>query len=273
MDRNDDTPRQKVLDLFSIAADLPAKSTADTRQQAAAKVGYGEEDFARAPKDALLGIGCGNPVALASLEAGQVVLDLGSGAGFDAFLASKAVGSEGRVIGVDFNPKMLARARQLARDNGYKNVEFREGAIEDLPVESATIDVVLSNCVINLSPAKERVYSEAMRVLRPDGRLLISDLVVTEPMPEWFLDIVNQVLGFEHWVLDRVTYLGLLETAGFVDVNVVHEISGGFLLNCQDPACDSIFSRVPEEHRPEIHALAESITSIKLSAWKPRVAS
>jgi len=128
---------------------------------------------------------------------------------------------------------------------------------------------VISNCVINLSPAKERVYSEAMRVLRPDGRLLISDLVVTEPMPGWFLDIVRQVLGFEHWLLDRATYSSLLETAGFVDIKVVHEISGGFLLNCQDPACDSIFSRVAEEHRPEIPALAESITSIKLSARKP----
>ena len=133
MNRNDDMPHQKVLDLFSLAADLPAKATSDTRQQAATRVGYGEEEFANAPEDALLGIGCGNPVALASLEAGQVVLDLGSGGGFDAFLASKAVGSEGRVIGVDFNPKMLARARQLAKDNGYGNVEFREGAIEDLP--------------------------------------------------------------------------------------------------------------------------------------------
>jgi SAM-dependent methyltransferase len=265
MNRNDDTPRQKVLDLFSLAADLPAKATADTRQQAAVKVGYGEEEFANAPEDALLGIGCGNPVALASLEAGQVVLDLGSGAGFDAFLASKAVGSEGSVIGVDFNPKMLARARQLAREKSYRNVEFREGAIEDLPIESETIDVVLSNCVINLCPAKERVYRDAMRVLKPGGRLMISDLIVSEPMPGWFLDIVNEVLGFKHWLLDRATYFSLLETPGFVDINVVHEISGGFLLDCQDPACDSIFSRVPEEHRPEIPALAESITSIDLT--------
>ena len=272
MNRNDDISRQKVLDLFSLAADLPSKASADSRQQAAAKVGYGEREFANAPEDALLGIGCGNPVALASLEAGQVVLDLGSGAGFDAFLASRAVGSAGRVIGVDFNPKMLARARQLAEDNGYTNVEFREGAIENLPVESATVDVVLSNCVINLSPAKERVYSEAMRVLKPDGRLMISDLVVSKPMPGWFLDVVKEVLGFEHWLLDRGYYLSLLETTGFVDVNVVHEISGGFLLNCQDPACDSIFSRVAQEHRSEIPALAESITSIKLSARKPEAA-
>ena len=197
-----------------------------------------------------------------------MVLDLGSGAGFDVFLASNAVGSTGRVIGVDFNPKMLARARGLAEKNGYRNVEFRAGSIEELPVESASIDVVLSNCVINLSPAKERVYIEAMRVLKPGGRLMVSDLVVAEPMPGWFLEIVNEVLGFEHWLLDRATYLSLLETAGFLDIEVMHEIAGGFLLGCGDPACDSVFSRVPEEHQAQVDALAESITSIKLAARK-----
>ena len=251
-----------MAELFSVAADLPARASVESRQQAAAKVGYEGEDFTKAPDEALLGIGCGNPVALASLEPGQVVLDLGSGAGFDVFLASNAVGSKGRVIGVDFNPKMVARARDLAEKNGYRSVEFREGSIEELPVESGAIDVVLSNCVINLSPAKERVYAEAMRVLNPGGRLMISDLVVAEPMPGWFLEIVNEVLGFEHWLLDRASYLRLLEAAGFTHVEVVHEIAGGFLLNCQDPACDSVFSRVPKEHRAQVPDLAQSITSL-----------
>lgn len=262
---------KKVVDLFSLAADLPAGAcgaTTQSRQEAAQKVGYRPEDFANAPDEALLGVGCGNPVALASLMPGQVVLDLGSGAGFDAFLASKAVGPSGRVIGVDLNPKMLARARRLVADEGYENIDFREGAIEELPVESATVDVVISNCVINLSSAKHRVYDEAMRVLKPGGRVMISDLVASKPMPGWFLDVVNKVLGFPHWLIERNAYLDLVRDAGFVDVKVVHEISGGFLISCRDPACDSIFSGVPTERRSEIPALAEAVTSIKMAARK-----
>lgn len=266
-------PRQKVVNLFSQAAELPngaCGATTETRQQAARKVGYGDKEFREAPDDALLGVGCGNPVALASLEVGETVLDLGSGAGFDVFLASKAVGPEGRAIGVDLNPRMLERSRRLAEENGYRNVEFREGPIEELPVESERVDVVISNCVINLSPAKKKVYSEIMRVLRPGGRLMISDLVAGEPLPEWFLEIVSQVLGFEHWLIHRADYLNLLREAGFVDIEVVHEISGGFLLSCKDPVCDSVFTGVPAELRSQVPALAESVTSIKLAARKPR---
>lgn len=173
-------------------------------------------------------------------------------------------------IGVDLNPRMLERSRRLAKENGYRNVEFREGPIEELPVESESIDVVISNCVINLSAAKEQVYSEIMRVLKPGGRLMVSDLIAGRPLPEWFLEIVSQVLGFKHWLIHRADYLNLLREAGFVDIEVVHEISGGFLLSCKDPVCDSIFTGVPAELRSQVPALAESVTSIKLAARKPR---
>lgn len=271
MEKNRNEVQKKVLDLFSEAARLPdgAKgATLESRRNAASKVGYQKSDFENAPDESLLGIGCGNPVALASLTPGQTVLDLGSGCGFDVFLVAQQVGPSGRAIGVDMNSLMLERARNSAKERGCKNVEFREGRIEELPVESDSVDVVISNCVINLSPDKARVYSEIIRVLKPGGELFVSDLITSGPMPDWFLRAVNEVLGFHHWLLDRETYLDLLNRPGFVDVRILHEMGGGFLTSCKDPACDSIFSRIPKPHQEEIPALAESITSIKLTARK-----
>src|SRR5205814_5424047 len=146
-------------------------------------LGYAAEDSAFAPEAANLGLGCGNPFAIASLERGQTVLDLGSGAGFDCFLAARAVGPTGKVIGVDMTPEMLTKARENAKRNGFDNVEFRLGEIEALPVADESVDVIISNCVINLSPQKERVFREVFRVLRTGGRLAVAAIGGTAPLP------------------------------------------------------------------------------------------
>ncbi len=200
-------------------------------------IGYAPQDLEAAPDGANLGLGCGNPVALASLQPGETVLDLGSGAGFDAFLAAKRVGPEGHVIGVDMTPEMLAKARNLAAQHGYANVEFRQGDIEALPVEDASVDVILSNCVINLTTDKVRTFREAHRVLKPGGRLMVSDLVLLKPLPATVRQNMDAYAACLAGALLKEDYLAAIEAAGFREVTVVGESSydfGGTTLS--DPA-------------------------------------
>lgn len=183
-------------------------------------VGYSMEELSAVPRGANMGLGCGNPLAIASLKPGETVLDLGSGGGFDCFLAARAVGEAGRVIGVDATPEMVSKARRLAAQHGFENVEFRLGEIEHLPVADGCIDVIISNCVINLSPQKPRVFEEARRVLVPGGRLAVSDVVATVELP----DEMQQDTSLYTQCVAGASLVGdleaMLQEAGFVNVRI-----------------------------------------------------
>ncbi len=197
------------------------------QQPVSKAVGYTDEQLGAIPDGADLGLGCGNPTALASLKEGEVVLDLGSGGGIDCFLAASKVGKDGGVIGVDMTPEMLEKARENARKGNYANVDFRLGEIEHLPVADNSVDIVISNCVINLSPDKAQVFKEAHRVLRPGGRVMVSDIVLLKELP---VDIKSSVAAFTGCIAGaskKEDYLATVASAGFQDVEVVSEVSLG----------------------------------------------
>jgi SAM-dependent methyltransferase len=200
-------------------------SSSSSARDISKTVGYSEKEMDVVPEGANLGLGCGNPVALASLKKGDVVLDLGSGAGFDSFLASKRVGKTGRVIGVDMTPEMIDKAKKNAKKGGYKNVEFRLGEIEKLPVEDNSVDVIISNCVINLSPDKKSVFKEAFRVLKPKGRLMVSDLVLIKDLPDIIKKSVEAYVGCLAGAVMKKEYLNFIKTAGFQNIEVISESS------------------------------------------------
>ena len=184
-------------------------------------VGYLKEDLENVPEGAAMGLGCGNPIAIAELREGETVLDLGAGAGMDVFLAANKVGAKGRVIGVDMTREMIDRASAIAKSNGYENVEFRLGEIEKLPVDDGSMDTVISNCVINLSPDKSKVFSEAYRVLKPRGKLIISDIVSEHQLPDGIREDPNAWAGCIAGALEQQDYLAKIREAGFRDLQLV----------------------------------------------------
>jgi len=231
-------------------------------------VGYGEEELAAVPRGADLGLGCGNPVALASLAEGETVLDLGSGGGLDCFLAAERVGESGRVIGVDMTPEMLRLARRNAAEGGYRNVEFRLGEIENLPVRDGEADAVISNCVINLSPDKPRVFREAFRALKSGGRLLVSDLVLLRPLPERILRSAAAYAACVAGAALKDDYLQAIREAGFQQVEVLEETSFPLGLAEAGPALKDLAESLNASPR-ELEVAAASLRSIRVRAVKP----
>jgi len=199
--------------------------TTDIASDISRKIGYTDEELQSIPDGANLGLGCGNPVAIASLKEGETVIDLGSGPGLDCFLAADKVGKKGKVIGVDMTQEMLEKARENAGKGSYSNVEFRLGEIENLPVADNSADVVISNCVINLSPDKQRVFEETFRVLKPGGRIMVSDVVLAKPLPENIMESVDAYIGCISGAITKEKYLDMIKAAGFKDVDIVDELS------------------------------------------------
>jgi len=212
------------------------------------RIGYSKKELGKIPEEAVMGLGCGNPTALASLKEGEVVLDLGAGAGIDVFLAAEKVGPGGRVIGVDMTRAMVEKAQKAAKKYDYKNVEFRLGEIEKLPVANGSVDVIISNCVINLSPDKLRVFKEAYRVLKANGRLLVSDLVTEGALPQAIRKNFDAWAGCIAGAMEKGKYLDTIKKAGFRDVRVVAE---------------NTYSELGLHH-----SLSGKITSVKVSARK-----
>lgn len=231
-------------------------------------IGYSDQEIESVPDGANLGLGCGNPVALAAIKKGDTVLDLGSGAGFDSFLAAREVGKTGRVIGVDMTPEMTAKARKNASKGGYENVEFRPGEIENLPVADNSIDLVLSNCVINLSPDKQRVFAETFRVLKPGGRLMVSDLVLVRPLPESMKNSIEAYVGCLAGATLKEEYLDLIKSAGFTDVKIVQASPFSIENIVNDPVGRKLTENA-EISLEEAERAGAAILSISVSGIKP----
>jgi len=233
------------------------------------QLGYYPDDLADIPHGADLGLGCGNPLAMLDLAEGETVVDLGSGGGIDCFLAAKRVGLSGHVIGVDMTPEMIARARRNAAEGAYDNVEFRLGEIEHLPVEDATADAIISNCVVNLVPNKRQVFADAFRVLRPGGRLSVSDIVILGEIPVQIRDSVEAYVSCLSGAILRDEYLKCIEEAGFVNVAV----TGARSFTIGDVIPDDLVQEFVKQTGAtvgELEGAAELFQSIRVSAGKPR---
>ncbi len=236
----------------------------------AAAVGYSKEELASLPDGANMGLSCGNPTALASLKPGEVVLDLGSGGGFDVFLAARKVGPSGRAIGVDMTADMVSKARRNMADfraeTGLDNVEFRLGEIEHLPVADNSVDVIISNCVINLSADKEEVWRDIYRVLRPGGRVAVSDLALTQPLPQALRESVQALVGCVAGAITMEETERMAERAGLVEISLAtkpHNIEA--MADWNDPLYKSVLNLLPAGQQ-----ISDYVTSMDISARKPR---
>lgn len=195
-----------------------------TVQKQSGEMGYSDDEMSTVPGGSNLGLGCGNPVAIASLKEGDTVLDLGSGAGFDVFLAAKKIGKNGKAIGVDMTDEMLIKARDNAKKGGFTNVEFKKGDIENLPLNDNSVDVVISNCVINLAPDKTKVFKETYRVLKTGGRLMVSDVVLIKPLPDDLKNDKDLLIGCVSGAILKEDYLNLLKEIGFTKITIHREM-------------------------------------------------
>ena len=246
-----------------------AKNEKPCCTSASKQIGYSAKELESVPEGADLGLGCGNPVALASLEEGETVVDLGSGAGLDCFLAAKRVGEKGFVIGVDMTPEMLDKARENLRKSKHRNVEFRLGEIENLPVADNTADVIISNCVINLSPDKKRVFEEVFRVLKPAGRLMISDIVLLKELPEAVRKSVEAYVGCVAGALMKAKYLELIKQAGFRDVRVIEENLFPMETVVDDPTVKAVIKKAKISIN-RARKFEDSVASIRVQGIKPK---
>jgi arsenite methyltransferase len=244
-------------------------SDAAASQQLAQHIGYSAEELAALPEGANMGLSCGNPNALAALKPGEVVLDLGAGGGFDVFIAGQKVGASGRAIGVDMTPEMLAKARKnvamYRQRTGLDNVEFRLGEIEHLPVADASVDVVISNCVINLSPDKPQVWREIARVLKPGGRVAVSDLALLKPLPPAVAASVEALIGCVAGAVLISQTERMTKESGLVEIGLNRKsdyVDG--LVDWQDPLYQKILGQLPAGAKP-----SDYITSLEITALKP----
>lgn len=237
-------------------------------QENSQRIGYTETELKSVPEGASFSLGCGNPIALASLKEGETVLDLGSGGGLDCFLAARRVGEKGKVIGVDMTPEMLDKARENARKGGYKNVEFRLGEIESLPVADSNVDVIISNCVINLSPDKKRVFEEAFRALRPGGRVMVSDIVLLKDLPEALKKSKKAYAACVSGAVKKDEYLESMKEAGFQKVKIMEEAHFSIEDLISDADVETVVKKLKISGE-KLKDVAGAIASIKVSGIKP----